>query len=257
MKKYFSLLLPALLLVACNQAPSEKLISSYDVETVGSGFKTFAPAADVKVAAVQTPAGKWTVCATVPLRKVTDEKVDVLSSSLDLLNAAGSRLNDGFDLLGQDVMSLLPVLNDEEKPARNVIYSSSSELDKKTAAGIVAGASSVRLRLDAVIAQEEEVKKEEPKKEKAVFPDDPSVQDLVSYYGIRGILRSYESAYSSGNNAKCKQIKDRLSKIEDQVSDHPKGGRKISNALEDWIDDRIDEIEDKIDDQKDSRKKRR
>ena len=239
MKKYFSLLLPALLLVACNQAPSEKLISSYDVETVGSGFKTFAPAADVKVAAVQTPAGKWTVCATVPLRKVTDEKVDVLSSSLDLLNAAGSRLND------------------EEKPARNVIYSSSSELDKKTAAGIVAGASSVRLRLDAVIAQEEEVKKEEPKKEKAVFPDDPSVQDLVSYYGIRGILRSYESAYSSGNNAKCKQIKDRLSKIEDQVSDHPKGGRKISTALEDWIDDRIDEIEDKIDDQKDSRKKRR
>ena len=240
MKECISLLLPVLLLAACNQAPTEKQISAYDVETVGSGYKTFAPAADVKLAAVQTPSGKWTVRATVPLKKASDEKVDVLSTSLDLMDAGGSRLNEGFDLFGQDVMSILPVLNDEEKPARNVVYSASAELDKKTAARIVAGASSVRLRLDAVTAQEE-VKKEEPKKEKLHFPDDPSVEDLVAYYGIRGILRQYEGAYRSGNKAKCKQIKDRLGKIEDQVSDHPKGGRKIANRLEDWIDDKIDD----------------
>ena len=256
-------MLPVLLLVACNQAPTEKLISAYDVETMGTGFKAFAPAADIKVSAAQTPSGKWAVRATVPLHKISDERIADLSSSLDILDANGTRLNEGLDLFGQDIVAILPVLNDDEKPTRNVIYASTTEVDKKTAAGIVAGASSIRLRLDAVAAQEvaaaaaEEALQDGAKKEKPRFPDDPSVEDLVSYYGIRGILRSYESAYRSGNKAKCKQIKDRLSKIEDQVNDHPKGGRKISNRLEDWIDDKIDDIEDKVDDQKDSRKKRR
>ena len=255
MKRCISLLLPVLLLAACNQAPTEKQISAYDVETVGTGFKAFGPAADVKVAAVQTPSGKWTVRATVPLKKITDEKVDVLSTSLDLMDAGGARLNEGFDLFGQDVMSILPVLNDEEKPARNVVYAASSELDRKTATGIVAGASSVRLRLDAVVAQEE-AKKQDPKKEKFRLPDDPSVEDFVAYYGVRGLLRSYEGAYRSGNNAKCKQLKERFSKIEDQVSEHPKGGRKMARRVEDWIDDQMDDIEERVDDQKDSRKRR-
>ena len=254
MKKLFVAgIFAALLLASCNTGtPAEAVISATDVETTGTGFNIFAPAAEVKAYAVQTPSGNWAVRATVPLQKVTDDVVEALSTSLDLLDRSGMRLNAAFDLYGQDITSILPVLNDPSKPIRNVVYLSSSEMDKKTANAAVANAVAGQLRRDAVIAAPvEEAQVDKPKPE---FPYDPSVQDLVSYYGVRGILRQYESAYRNGNKDRCKQLKARLSKIEDQINDHPRGGRKISNAFEDWCDDRIDEIEDRVDDGKKRRR---
>ena len=247
MKKLLFGAIAALVLTSCfNSAPSEVLISAYDVETIGTGFKTFAPAADLRVNAIQTPSGKWSVRVTVPLKKVSDEKVEALSTSLDLLDRSGVRLNAAFDLFGQDVMAILPVLNDDDKPVRNVSYMASAELDKKTVNNVIANAASVVLRLDATIAEA----KKDAVQQKAEFPYNPTVQNLAAYYGIWGILRQYEAAYRRGNKSQCKQIKARLSKIEDAVNDHPRGGRKISNELEDWIDDRIDDIEDRVDDEK-------
>ena len=248
-------LFAALLLASCtNGTPAEAVISATDVETTGTGFNAFAPASELKAYAVQTPSGNWAVRVTVPLQRVTDDPVEALSTSLDLLDRSGMRLNSAFDLYGQDIPSLLPVLNDATKPARNVVYLSSSEMDKKTANAAVANAVAAQIRLDAVIAAPVQEEEKVEKKDKPEFPYDPSVQDLVAYYGVRSILRQYENAYRNGDKNRCKQIKDRLSKIEDQIYQHPRGGRKISNQFEDWYDDRIDEIEDKVDDGK---KKRR
>ena len=259
MKKAVLGLVAAAFVVSCiPYQPVEKLLPPTDVETIGTGYNLFAPDSDVRIVMAQTPSKKWTVRATVPLRRVADEKVESLTTTLDLMDATGVRLNTAFDLIGQDIYSLVPVLNDDAKPARSVVYMATAEMDYKTLKPIVENTAFGRLHLEATMAApaEEEVA-EKAKKEKAPFPDDPSVQDLVSYYGIRGILRQYESAYRKGNKTLCKQIQNRLEKIEDAVSDHPKGGRKISNALEDWIDDRIDDIEDKVDDEKDAKKKRR
>ncbi len=224
----------------------EKWIAPENVETAGTGFKTFAPDSDIRVFAAEVPEGGWAVRASVPLRKVTDDPVDALASSLDLLDADGSRLNAAFDLFAEDIASLLPVLNDESKPVRSVLYSSPASLEKKTAASLVKNVASLRLRLDAAVAE----KVKDKAKEKAQFPDNPTVQSLVAYYGIRSILSQYESAYSKGSSTQCKKLKERMSKIEDAVRDHPKGGRRIANELEDWMDDRIDEIEDRVDDGK-------
>ena len=233
-----------------SQSSGEKWIAPENVETTGTGFKTFAPNADVRVFAVEAPDGGWSVRASVPLQKVNEDPVDALASSMDMIDANGTRLNAGFDLFAEDLSSLLPVLKDAEKPVRNVLYSSPSSLDKKTAAAIVKDVASLRLRLDASVAEEEVQAEKEKKKEKAQFPDNPTVQNLVSYYGVRGVLKQYEAAYRSGDKSRCKQVKAKLSKIEDAVREHPKGGRSIANDLEDWMDDRVDEIEDKVDDEK-------
>lgn len=260
MKKAILGLMAALVVSCIPYQPVEKVLATTDIETIGTGYNLFAPDSDVRVVMAQTPSKKWTVRATIPLRRVADEKVESLTTTLDLMDATGVRLNTAFDLIGQDIYSLVPVLNDDAKPARSVVYLATAEMDYKNLKPIVENTAFGRLHLEATTAapaEEEEVAEEKAKKEKAPFPDDPSVQDLVSYYGIRGILRQYENAYRKGNSALCKQIQNRLEKIQDAVSDHPKGGRKIANSLEDWIDDRIDDIEDKVDDEKDGKKKRR
>ena len=236
----------ALLATSClNNTPLETVIASADTETAGNAYKVFAPNGDIKVFMVQTPAKKWNLRATVPLQKRTDDIVETLTSSLALMDESGTQLEEGSTLAAQEIMSILPVLNDEEKPARNILYVSPQELDYKTAKSVILRTVTGRLYLEATIAAPKE-----KKPEYVPFPANPTVQNLVAYYGIWGILNQYKAAYRNGNKARCKQIKERMSQIEDAVRDHPSGGRRISNELEDWMDDRIDEIEDQIDDNK-------
>ena len=252
MKKLFfflcSLTLGALSLVSCGSVqPAEAFVPASAVETLGTGFKTFAADGELRVFSFQTPSGKWSIRVTAPLRRVSDEKVEALNTSIDLFDQNGVRLNDAFELTGQDIASILPVLNDADKPVRNVTYMAMAELEGREASRIVSGVKSVHLNLEAAVSTPEEVKKKEEKKE---FPYEPTVQNLVAYYGIRGILRQYETAYSNKDKSRCKQIKNKLDNIESAVREHPRGGKRIANDLEDWMDDQIDEIEDKVDDRR-------
>lgn len=237
--------------VACSEKkPVDKLLPSDTIEVTGDGFQNFAAAGDVKLFLAQDPddAKKWTVRATLPITKTSKAPVSALEAGLDLLDANGARIHDDFGLKAQELEAVLPVLNTEEGSQRNVVFSAETFLDQAAAKKILDGVQSLRLNLACQGGTPAAAPAPQPAA--PTFPAVVNVTSLIQFYGIRGILREYESAYRSGSKSRMKQIKGRLEAIDSKVRNHPRGGRSIANSLEDWIDDQIDEIEDRVDDER-------
>lgn len=245
-----ALALSLLCLSACNsKKPVEKVFPSRDIEIVGTGYQVFGTGTEAKLYLYQNPekGGEWTIRATVPIRKMgKTAKVAELVTTLDLLDANASRVNDAFTLEGQDIESLLPILNTDENAIRNVVYTTSSQVDYGAAKKILEQTQSLKLLFD-LPKNAKAAPGGAAASEGAAFPANPTVENLVQYYGIRGLLSEYESAYRKNNQNKLKQLEDRLDKIEDQIKNHPRAGKKMARKVKDWVDDRIIAIEDRID----------
>ena len=251
MKKLLVLAAAALLLAAtaCQQKKvTDITLSSEEIETVGDAFQQFAAAGDVKLFLTASPDDpkKWTIRATLPITKTGKAKVPQLEARLDLLDANGARVHDDFGLKAQELDAVLPVLAAEEGAQRTVVFASETLLDQAAAEKILEGTRSLRLNLTAPDVTPEATPA--PQQQPAVtFPANVNLNSLIQFYGIRSLLSEYERAYRSKNKSRMQQLKKRFDNIVDKVTDHPRGGRKIGNQLEDWIDDQMDEIEDRVD----------
>ena len=250
--KRFALLavLAAVMTAACSQAPEERYIPKGNMEFAGNGFTAFSLGADVKlyISQNQDDASLWNVQAVVPIRKELDATLGGLSMDMVLLDDKGIRVREGFVLEAEGMPNLMPVYNSGPSVEKTVVFSvpdgQKKDFSKKEAQALLKKVSKVQVNInmeEAII---------EPEVVKPVFPSNPTVTNLVQYYGINGILKEYERAYRAKNKPRVKQIQARLDKIYEQIAKHPKGGRKIAGKVEDWTNDMQDGIEDRVDDER-------
>ena len=248
--KRFALLavLAAVMTAACSQAPEELYIPKGNMEFAGNGFTAFSLGADVKIYLSQNQDNNslWNIQAVVPIRKELDATLGGLNMDMVLLDDKGIRVREGFVLEAEDLENLLPVYNSGPSVENTVVFSvphgQKKDFSKKEAQALLKKVSKVQVNINM-----EEAVVEAPK---PVFPSNPTVTNLVQYYGINGILKEYERAYRAKNKPRVKQIQARLDKIYEQIAKHPKGGRKIAGKVEDWTNDMQDGIEDRVDDER-------
>ena len=112
-----------------SKKPIEKLIPKTEVEMTGNGYQVFRLGADVKMVTVQSPddADQWMVRASVPLMKVVDDPVGVMAITVNLLDANGMKVRDGYTLSADDLIDLIPKYNAEKNVEKNIVFSSSED----------------------------------------------------------------------------------------------------------------------------------
>ena len=246
MKKYLLILATLALLSSCSflsKKPVEKLVPKTDVELTGDGYQIFRLGADVRMVMVQNPdnASDWMVRASVPLMKISEKPIGNLAIDVNLLDASGMKVRDGFVLSAEDLINLIPKYNAEKNVEKNIIFSASEDSRKyftyKEAADLLERTKSLAMNVTQLQAK----------------PGDPipvaggamTLNSLLEQYGVYGLLSQYDKALRNKEKKKAKGIEDRLFSICKQVKADPNVPSKLADRFRDYIEDKEDEIEDK------------
>lgn len=156
MKKYFLLLISAMILIGCgNKKPVETSISKYDVELMGNAFNSFRLGGEVRL--LMTPNvdndSKWMIRATVPLQKVDNMVIDELTADINLLDANSTKVREGFTLAAEDLASVVPVFNATPNAEKTLVFSAGDGMKKdftyKEASDLIEKVKKVNLTLNA------------------------------------------------------------------------------------------------------------
>ena len=250
MKKALILLMAVILVGSCAQQPVEKMISKQNVEMTGNGFEIFRLGADLKLVTVQNPdkSDEWMIRGSVPLMKVSEDQLTVTEIFATLLDESGMKVRDGYTLVAEDLVNLIPKYNAEKNVEKTIVFSASSDSRKffsyKEACNILERTKSVAMNVNVVMAEPEVAitSTAAPEKKK----DGPvTFQSLMEKYGVYGKLSQYDKALSQKEKKKAKQIEDDLFKICKQVKADPTVPQSVAKKFRDYIEDKEDEIEKK------------
>ena len=262
MKKCILFVISALLLAACAEKPVEALISPEQVTLTGNGFSEFKVAGDVKLMMVpQADNDKlWMVRATLPLQKVGENPVDGLDLDLNLLDANGTKLREGFSLVGEDVANMIPLFNAAAPLDKPLVFVAAPDARKdfsfKEACDLISGTQALSLNVHLfksaaslaaeVAALEEAAQDGAVAAEEAKEKDKPlTLNSLLEKHGVYWQLNQYDKALKDRDKKKAKQIEDKLFSICKKVKADPTVPESLSKKFRDYIETEEDRIEDK------------
>lgn len=262
MKKSLLIVLSALILASCgNDKPVETIVSKNDVDLTGNAFQSFRLGGDVRLlmAPNTDDASKWMIRATVPLQKVDDRQIGVMTADINLLDGNGTKVREGFMLSADDLASLIPVFNAASGTEKTVVFSAGEGMKKdftyKEASALLesvkkismtlntaasSGASLVNISGAAVASETTETSQETTSEKKPV-----TLNSLLTDYGIYGMLSQYDKYLKKGDKKKAKQVEDRLYSIEKKVKNDASIPKSLRDRFVDYIEDKEDEIEDR------------
>ena len=247
MKKIFLFVISLLLLAACAEKPVESVISQDAVTITGNGFSDFVLGGDAKLMMVpQADNDKlWMVRATVPLQKVGEGEVDGMNLDLNLLDANGTKVREGFFLVGEDVDNMIPLINAGSTLDKPFVFVAAEDGRKdfsfKEAAELIGNTQSLSLNIHlfkSAAALEQEAAAEA--KDKPL-----TLNSLLEKHGVYWQLSQYDKALKDRDKKKAKQIEDKLYSICKQVKADPTVPESLSKKFRDYIETEEDRIEDK------------
>ncbi len=251
MKKFLPILMALALLSGCSmlgKKPVEKLVPKSDVELTGNGFQIFRLGSDLKLVMVQSPdnTADWMIRATVPLMNVSENPLGPIDINVNLLDESGMKVRDGFVLVAEDMIDLIPKYNAEKNVEKNIVFSASEDSRKyftyKEAADMIARTKSIAMNVNQLKTEAEviaEQKAEQKKKEPL------TLNSLLEKHGVYGLLSQYDKLLRNKEKKKAKQVEDRLYAICKQVKADPNVPSNLADRFRDYIEDKEDEIEDK------------
>lgn len=251
MKKALILLMTVTLVCSCSlvsKKPVEKLISKQNIEMTGNGFEIFRLGADMKLVTVQNPddADEWMIRGSVPLMKISEDQLTETEIVLNLLDESGMKVRDGYLLVAEDLVNLIPKYNAEKNLEKTIVFTTGEDSRKyfsyKEACDILERTKQIAMNVNVVKAEPEVAVTPTPEKKK----DGPvTFQSLMEKYGVYGKLSQYDKALSQKEKKKAKQIEDDLFKICKQVKNDPTVPQSVAQKFRDYIEDKEDEIEKK------------
>ena len=250
------------LLASCSNEPVETIITKTNVEIIGNSFTSFKLGSDVRLFMAQDPSdkSKWAIKATVPIQKIDAQKFGDLSIEMNLLDANRLKVRDDLVLDGEDIVSILPIINTIEGTEKNVIFSanenSKRDFTYKEAVDILNKTKSLTCSFNtmgsasavASVATANTTTSEsgtEAKEEKKYNDPPKTVNDLCMKYGIYGKLSQYDKALRNKEKKRAKAIEDEMYQICKKVKNDPNVPSSLADKFKDYIEDKEDAIEDK------------
>ncbi|MBR5073900.1 MAG: hypothetical protein IKX26_01575 [Bacteroidales bacterium] len=251
MKRIIILLAVTFAIASCSSAPQDALFDKSVVEFVGNAFSDFTLNDDVNVFLAQNPEdqSKWSIQATVPVKKVSEETIDSLEIEIVPVDEKGVKVREDLSLLAQDMANIIPVLNSGDSTAKTVVFKSAREFTRKEAEAILAKAENLTMAFNklqsqkSAVAEETEAKKQEASQ--AENKEKPTLNSLCEQYGIYGMLAQYENHLKKGDKRAAKRVEDRMWEIEKKVKADPTLPESLRKKFVEYIENREDQIEDK------------
>ena len=229
MKRIIILLAVTFAIASCSSAPQDALFDKSVVEFVGNAFSDFTLNDDVNVFLAQNPEdqSKWSIQATVPVKKVSEETIDSLEIEIVPVDEKGVKVREDLSLLAQDMANIIPVLNSGDSTAKTVVFKSAREFTRKEAEAILAKAENLTMAFNklqsqkSAVAEETEAKKQEASQ--AENKEKPTLNSLCEQYGIYGMLAQYENHLKKGKpvitNKNASQLQELVTGLIETVND--------------------------------------
>ncbi|MCR5660372.1 MAG: hypothetical protein K6G25_13740 [Bacteroidales bacterium] len=262
MKKCLFILLSAMLLVGCGgNKPVETIISKNDVDLTGNAFQSFRLGGDIHLlmAPNTEDASKWMIRATAPVQKTDNAQIHEMTAEINLLDANGTKVREGFILSANDLASILPVFNAASGTEKTIAFSAGEGMKKdfsyKEAVELLNNVKKIALTLNTKKTADKVAEEATTVASDASTEDDqtqttdekkPStLNELLKYYGIYGKLAVYEKHLRNGDKKRAKQVEDQLYSIERKVKNDASLPKSLRERFVDYIEDKEDEIEDR------------
>lgn len=262
MKKTLLIVLSALILASCgSDKPVETIVSKNDVDLTGNAFQSFRLGGDVRLlmAPNTDDASKWMIRATVPLQKVDDRQIGVMTADINLLDGNGTKVREGFMLSAEDLASLIPVFNAASGTEKTVVFSAGEGMKKdftyKEASALLESVKKISMTLNTGAASRtaisnmssatETIETTETSQETTSEKKPVTLNSLLTDYGIYGMLAQYDKYLRNGDKTRAKKVEDRLYTIEKKVKNDASIPKSLRDRFVDYIEDKEDEIEDR------------
>ena len=251
MKRVALFLMMLVLMTGCSllgKKPIEKLIPKSDVELTGNGYQVFRLGADVKLVTVQSPdePDQWMIRASVPLMKVVDDPVGVMTINVNLLDDSSMKVRDGYMLTAEDLVDLIPKFNADKNVEKNIVFSASEDSRRffsyKEVKDMMERTKSLAMNVSFLQANPEKATIAAPD---ATKEEPLTLNGLLTKHGVYGLLSQYEKKLKNKEKKEAKKIEDRLFQICKQVKADPTVPEALAKKFRDYIEDKEDEIEDK------------
>lgn len=285
MNKNILLILATILLMGCgNKQPSEISISKNDVDITGNAFQSFKLGGEVRLLMAANPQdnSKWMIRATAPVQKIDALPIDELTAEINLLDANGTKVREGFSLIAEDLESVIPVFNAGPNTEKTIVFSAGEGMRRdfsfKEASELLNQVKKIGLIINksngfakdnhntspsnTVVSFSMETKATQIATEPtAANPShsttvtvttDPvqensskalTLNDLLKKHGIYGMLAQYEKHWKKGERRKAKEVEDRLWEIEKRVQHDTSIPKSLRDRFVKYIEDKEDEIE--------------
>ncbi|MBR6466099.1 MAG: hypothetical protein IKS82_06650 [Bacteroidales bacterium] len=251
MKRIIILLAVTFAIASCSSAPQDALFDKSVVEFIGNAFSDFTLNDDVNVFLAQNPEdqSKWSIQATVPVKKVSEEAIDSLEIEIVPVDEKGVKVREDLSLMAQDMANIIPVLNSGDSTAKTVVFKSAREFTRKEAEAILAKAENLTMAFNKLqsqkpaVAEETEAKKQEASQ--AENKEKPTLNSLCEQYGIYGMLAQYENHLKNRDKKAAKRVEDRMWEIEKKVKADQSLPESLRKRFVEYIETREDQIEDK------------
>ena len=254
MKKVIFLLFAAALMTGCSNEPVETIITKTNVEIIGNSFTSFKLGSDVRLFMAQDPSdnSQWTIKATVPIQKVDGNHFNDLTIDMNLLDANKLKVRDDLTLAGEDIASILPIINTVEGVEKNIIFSANENSKKsftyKEAVDILNNTKALTCSFNNNAGTVTSAKSSATSTDNGdkKYNDPPkTVNDLCMKYGIYGKLSQYDKALYYKEKKKAKVIEDEMYQICKRVKNDPNVSSYLADQFKKYVEDREDKIEDK------------
>ena len=232
----------ALALQACSSTPKETFFDKSSVEFTGNAFSDFSLNDNVNVFLAQNPEdkSKWSIQATVPVKKVSEGTIDSLAIEIVPVDEKGIKVREDLCLQAQDLANIVPVFNSGDSTAKTLVFRSDKEFSSKDAEAIMAKAKNLTMTFNKLQSQQA-IAEEEAEKNKEI----PTLNSLCEEYGIYGMLAQYERHLKKGDKRAAKRVEDRMWEIEKKVKADRSLPESLRKRFVEYIENREDQIEDK------------
>ena len=242
MKRILIILAAALALQACSSTPKETFFDKSSVEFTGNAFSDFSLNDNVNVFLAQNPEdkSKWSIQATVPVKKVSEGTIDSLAIEIVPVDEKGIKVREDLCLQAQDLANIVPVFNSGDSTAKTLVFRSDKEFSSKDAEAIMAKAKNLTMTFNKLQSQQA-IAEEEAEKNKEI----PTLNSLCEEYGIYGMLAQYERHLKKGDKRAAKRVEDRMWEIEKKVKADRSLPESLRKRFVEYIENREDQIEDK------------
>ena len=247
MKRILIVLTAAFALQACTSAPKDVIFDKSTVEFLGNAFSDFALGDDLTVFLTQNPQDqeKWSIQATVPVKKVSSEAVDSLTLDIIPVDERGVNVDDSLFFQAQDLENLIPVFNSADSTAKTIVFKSNKEFTRKEADAILEKAENLKMAFNKLQSQQTIAEEKEAEEAEAKKKEKPTLGSLCEQYGVYGMLGQYDKLLKKGDKRAAKKVEDRLWEIEKKVMADNSLPESLRKQFKNYIEDREDQIEDK------------
>lgn len=255
MRKYLIIVLAAFFLVSCGKKEAiEANIAQDKVELMGDLYGSFGVTGDAHLLMVPNPENKsaWMIRATVPIQKIDQKRLKTLSAGISLLDANGTKIDENFILVAEDLNSILPIFNSSPDTEKTLVFSAPEGLKKdfsyKEASSFIEKVKKFGLTLTAsklnIPTGANKKETTAAKDESSSTPDDSmTLEDLLDQYDMYDKLEQYESCLKKGQKKKAKQIEDEMWVIEKKVKADPSIPWNLRTRFMNYIENKEDQIE--------------